>query len=350
MRALPPRVADTAITFVVVVVTVVPMVWPQPREWWILLLALAASLPVFWRRRAPLLITLLLGVAMTFLVLWEKPYLPWGPLVGIYTIADLSPRWARLVSVPVVALAVIVSLALPAENAETYRVVGTAFVAAYALGTSTRARRERALRLEQERATAVERERTRIARDMHDIVTHSVGRMVVQAEAGAVVVHADPARAVGVFDTIADTGRQALTELRGLLATLREPSGGLREPQPDLDALPALLLRSDLDVTLASEGEPRPIAAGAEVAVYRIVQEALTNVLRHAGTTKATVRLRWTEGGLEVEVADEGKGGKAKGGFGLVGMSERAAAFGGTVRAGPGINGGFVVKAVFPVG
>ncbi|MFI6322649.1 sensor histidine kinase [Nonomuraea sp. NPDC050556] len=347
MRELPPRVIDAAITVVVVAATVLPMMWPQPPAWWIVGLGLAASLPVLWRRRWPLSTALVVGVAITVLVTWEKPYLPWGPLVGIYTIADLAPRWARLLAVPVVAAGVAVSLILPAENAETYRVIGTAFVAAYALGTSARANRERALRIEQERATAIERERTRIARDMHDIVTHSVGRMVVQAETGPLVLK-DEARAVAAFDAIADTGREALTELRGLLSALRRP--GEPEPQPGLEGLPGLLDRSGLDATLTTEGEPRPIAAGAGVAVYRIVQEALTNVLRHAGTKRVTVRLRWSDERLEVEVADKGRGGPRKDGFGLVGMGERAAAVGGTLDAGPGAAGGFVVKAAFPVG
>ncbi|MEV4223233.1 histidine kinase, partial [Nonomuraea sp. NPDC049725] len=244
---------------------------------------------------------------------------------------------------------------------ETFRLVGIAFVAAYALGTSARASRsrtaeltERARRLEQEHVAAVAEERARIARDMHDIITHAVGLMVVQAEAGPVVVRSDAPRAEAVFDAIADTGRGALTELRGLLAALRTSAVPVGEDlgpvQPRLDGLASLAGRSGLDVDITVEGERRPVPAGLEAAVYRIVQEALTNVRKHAGVDAVRLRLRWTAQDLVVELADEG-GGPARGGsgYGLIGMRERAAACGGTLTAGPGPAGGYVVRAVFPL-
>ncbi|MFI6790559.1 sensor histidine kinase [Nonomuraea sp. NPDC050383] len=351
MPVLSSRTTEAAITGAVTVATVGPLLVPEPRAWWIVALGFLASAPVWWRRRAPMATGLLVGAAMTVMVMWEKPFLPFGPLVAVYTVAELSPLRVRMAAVPIVAATVGVSLALPAEDDQTVRLIGTAFVAAYALGTSARARHsrlaelaERARRLEQEHIAAVAGERTRIARDMHDIVTHSVGLMVVQAEAGPL----DPVRAEAAFEAIAETGRGALVELRGLLAALRSAGGDLVEPR--LDGLPGLLERTGLETTLTVEGDPRPITGGVEAAAYRIVQEALTNVLKHAGTPAVHVRVRWGEQGLEVEIADGGGGPSGhSGGYGLAGMRERAAACGGTLHAGSGDNGGFVVRAAFPV-
>ena len=167
--------------------------------------------------------------------------MPYGPLVCTYTFAELAPPVLRAIGGVVLAVGVVVSLALPHESVDTFGYVITSYVAAYALGVGTRARRaqreaveERTRRLEEERATAVAEERTRIARDMHDIVTHSVGLMVVQAEAGPLVVRSDPARAEAAFEAIADTGREAIGQLRQILGALRGTAE--REPQPGLDA------------------------------------------------------------------------------------------------------------------
>lgn len=353
LRSLPPGQVDAGVTALVTAATVLPTLLPEPQPWWAVVLAVLASVPVLWRRRAPVRVAVVVGVAMTGLVVWQAPLLPYGPLVAVYTIAALSPPVLRLLSIPVVGVAVVASLLPAHEGEDTYRLLGTAFAAAYALGASTRARVERVRRLEQERETAAARERTRIARDMHDIVTHSVGLMVVQAEAGPLVTRSDPARADAAFDAIADTGRGALTQLRGLLTTLRT-AGGDHDPQPGLAALPELVARTGhtgLAVTLTADGEPRPVTADVGVATYRIVQEALTNVLRHADADTAHVRLRWTATALEVEVTDDGRAVHASpvGGHGLAGMRERVAACGGTLRAGPDTRG-FVVAATLPVG
>lgn len=360
---------DGALAVGVVLATVIPLLLPAPNPWWIIGLGLLASAPVGWRRRAPMVVAVVVGAAMSVLVTWEKPLLPFGPLLAVYTIADLSPRWKRLAAIPLIVVAVGASLVLPGENDETYRLVGTAFVAAYALGTSVRASRsraaeltERARRQEQEHIAAAAEERTRIARDMHDIITHSVGLMVVQAETGPVVMRSAPDKAEAVFDAIADMGRGALAELRGVLAALRTPGEGGgpvwghadERPgeslfQPRLANLPALLDRSGLDVVSTTAGTPRPVAESVEAAVYRIVQEALTNVRKHAGTRAVRLALTWGER-LTVEIADDGRGPGERGGYGLAGMRERAAACGGTLRAEAGRSGGFVVTAEFPLG
>jgi signal transduction histidine kinase len=359
IRRLPSRGLDIAVTVATTAATVGPVL--VSRAWWAVALALLASVPVLWRRRAPVGVTAVVGLAMTALVIvGHKPLLPYGPLVGVYTIAAVSAPRVRLSALPIIAAAVYVSLVVPHDNLDAYRAVGTAFVAAYALGTSARAHRaqtaelaERDHRLAQERAMASAQERTRIARDMHDIVTHSVGLMVVQAEAGPLVIRPDPARAEAVFDAIADTGRGALAQLRGALGALRSDENELREPRPGLAALPGLIERTrrvGLNVNLTSDGAPRPVAANVDVAVFRIVQEALTNVMRHADARTVQVRLRWVDTALEVEVVDDGKGADGvTGGHGLVGMRDRTAACGGTLQAGPGRDG-FVVAATLPVG
>ncbi|MBB6471647.1 sensor histidine kinase [Sphaerisporangium rubeum] len=362
------RAVDGVLAAGVVLATVVPLLLPEPSPWWIIGLGLLASVPVGWRRRAPMVVAVVVGAAMSVLVMWEKPLLPFGPLLAVYTIAELSPTWKRLVAVPAIVVAVGISLVVPGENGETYRLVGTAFVAAYALGTSVRASRsraaeliERARRLEQEHIAAAAEERTRIARDMHDIITHSVGLMVVQAEAGPVVVRGDPGKAEAVFDAIADVGRGALDELREVLTTLRSPGEGGRPVcghagerlseslfQPRLVNLPVLLERSGLDVVSTTSGTPRPVAGSVEAAVYRIVQEALTNVRKHAGTRAVHLALIWRER-LTVEITDDGRGPGERGGYGLVGMRERVAACGGTLRTEAGRSGGFTVRAEFPL-
>ncbi|MCP2335666.1 sensor histidine kinase [Actinomadura rupiterrae] len=349
--------ADVAVTAAVTAATAVPALGGGPA---VLLLALLASVPVLWRRSAPLPVGIVVGTAMTGLVLWEKPFLPYGPLVAVYTIAAESGARTRIASIPLIGVGVYISLALPHEDSEVYRSLAALFVAAYALGTGTRARRARAAelaererRLAGEREAAAERERARIARDMHDIVTHSVGIMVVQAETGPVVLAASPARAEAVFESIADTGRGALTQLRSVLGTLRpaEPSG----PAPGLDTLPDLVegaRRAGLDAVLDVPDPVPDVPPAVAVAAYRIVQEALTNTIRHAGASKVAVRLRPAGGGLRVEVRDDGSGSSGKGsGRGLVGMRERAAACGGTLHAGPVAGGrGFAVEAVLPMG
>ncbi|MFI9564470.1 histidine kinase [Streptomyces rishiriensis] len=354
-----PRIVDPLVALAVTLATVAPVL-PSPGHWWMAPLALSASAPVLWRRRAPVPITLVVGAATTALVLWQKPLLlPWGPLVGVYSVAALSRPLVRLVSLPITVAAVYVSLALPRENADVYPLMGTAFFAAFALGTAEQARRsqaaehaERARRLEQERTAAVLRERARIARDMHDVVTHSVGLMVVQAEAGPFARRGESDATDGrdaqteAFDRIADTGRAALTHLRALLGVLREMPAGA--PQPGLATIKDLVRAFELPVRLTVEGAPRTVPPEVGVAAYRIVQEALTNVRKHAAAGAVAVRVRWG-GDLEIEIADDGRGGTPRpGGLGIIGMHERATTCGGTVRAGPGPRG-FTVVARFPV-
>ncbi|MEW9528592.1 sensor histidine kinase [Microbispora sp. NPDC049125] len=361
--------------------------------WWKVVLALAASVPLLWRRRAPVRVAVLVGVATTGLSLAQAmPPLPYGALAGTYTVAALSPlRW-QLPAVACWAVSLAVSFAVPGEPLDSLGYVGMAFVTAYALGMGARAHRaevaaleERAHRLEEESAAAAARERERIVRDMHDILTHSVGMMIVQAEAGVLTVRPQPDRAEAAFEAIGRTGREAVGQLRHIFGVLRagtarvEPSPGL----DDLDRLAEQVRRAGLTVTVESRGPARPVSAEVGVTAYRLVQESLTNVVRHSGATEVRVRLDWSRDELRIEVADDGRGqdgghGPAAsvarrtaesrgghdakgtgdghdlegtgGGQGLAGMRERVTACGGTVRAGPGGAGGFTVVASLPIG
>jgi signal transduction histidine kinase len=284
----------------------------------------------------------------------------------------------------VAAVVVVVVLTLPRADAD---VVDAAFVSlglagAWVLGDRARVQRaltaelqERALRLERERAEearrAVATERARIARELHDVVAHHVSMMVVQAEAGPVVVERDPARAAGAFEAIAATGRQALVEMRRLLGVLRGDGDGdaapSLAPQPGLAQVPSLVEqvgRTGLRVELVVEGPEAPLPAGVDLSAYRIVQEALTNAMRHGGPGRARVLVRYGQDDLELQIhngvgsasgrqpgdSDRQDRRSGRSGQGLIGMRERVALFGGELRAGSGSNGGFTVEARLPIG
>jgi signal transduction histidine kinase len=221
------------------------------------------------------------------------------------------------------------------------------FVAgAWVLGDNARVRRERQ---EESARRAVADERARIARELHDVVTHNVSVMVVQAAAGNDVFDDHPEKAREALQAVEETGREALGELRRLIDVV---SGG-NAPQPGLDRLDALVeqvRRAGVHVDLTVEGTPRELPAALDLSAYRIVQESLTNTLRHAHASRATVRVRYTDAAVELEVADDGVGaGSTDGGLGLVGMRERVALFRGELRAGSRPGGGFAVHASLPL-
>lgn len=229
---------------------------------------------------------------------------------------------------------------------------------------STRRAVEAEVAAAEQAMAAVLAERTRIARELHDIVAHSVSTMVVQAGAAEQVVGEDPELARRALAAIRSTGADALGEMRRVVAMLRDDEAGVGgavadlAPQPGLDGLPALVAASraaGLDVTLEVRGVPQPLPAGLELTGYRVVQEALTNARRHAGTASVRVLVEHDRAELRLEVADDGPGGavatrpRAPGqGHGLVGMRERVAMYGGRVEAGPAAGGGFVVRVVLP--
>ncbi|MFF6899750.1 sensor histidine kinase [Streptomyces hydrogenans] len=361
--AAHPWAVDAGLALLVQAAVTMPFVVPRPPElepatWSAYGLTALTVLPLVWRRRAPMAVLLaVLATSALYRLALEGPGqpLPYQGLLCVYTIAVLAPAWQRAVTAGLLLVAVPVSVWLNTQSARELTFSLFVFAAAYVLGRLTDAR-QRAHLVEAERAAG--RERARIAREMHDILSHAVSLMIVQAEAGPVAVRRAPERAEAAFEAISATGRDAMDQLRRMLGVLRdEDSGDGRSPQPDLAELPALLDRvraGGLDVRYETSGGlaglPAPLAATA----YRIAQEALTNTVRHARARTATVRIDRSGALLTVLVRDDGRGprtapGRAAG-HGLAGMRERAAAHGGTATAGPGPDGrGFEVRAELPV-
>ncbi|MEU7004740.1 sensor histidine kinase [Nonomuraea sp. NPDC046570] len=203
---------------------------------------------------------------------------------------------------------------------------------------------------------AVGEERARIARELHDIVAHSVSVMTMQTGGVRLMLRSDQERERQALTTVEEAGRGALDELQRMLGLLRGPHSDALPPQAGLERLDDLLEQvrsSGLDVTLDVLGEPAPLPAGLDLSAYRIIQESLTNTLKHAGPTRAMVTISYPPGELRLEIVDhgprEGRPASAKGGgHGLIGMRERAALFRGTLTAGPLAAGGYSVRAVLP--
>lgn len=340
--------------------------------WHAYALVAAASLPLIWRRRWPFTTALIVAVAaITYDRVPDLPsqHLQYGTLIGVYTVADRGPALVRR-WLPVLSL-----VGLLAAGTSVHDLLfGNMFpllslLTAYVLGCSARTRRAYAAALEAragqlarerdlEADRAALRERERIAREMHDILGHAVSLMVVQAEAGPVVVRRDPDRAVAAFDAIADAGRDAMAQLRRLLGLLAPTddagADGSRAPHDGVETLPELVARvreTGLDVVLTASGTPAPLPADASLAVYRLVQESLTNTVKHARAARAEVRLTWSRDALDVAVADDGTaadGASSGGGYGLVGLARRVEAAGGVFAGGPKPGGGgFRVTALF---
>jgi signal transduction histidine kinase len=202
---------------------------------------------------------------------------------------------------------------------------------------------------------AVVEERARIARELHDVIAHHVSMIVLQAGAERSILDESNASTREVLLTVEESGRSALTEMRRLLGILRDDRSEPLAPQPGLDDVPTLvgqLREAGLPVELQIEGDPRELPVGIQLSAYRIVQEALTNALKHAGNARARVNVRYGADSLELEIADDGGGVAARapgGGHGLVGMRERVALYGGRFQANRSPGGGFVVKAALPL-
>lgn len=219
-------------------------------------------------------------------------------------------------------------------------------------------RRSTARDEEQQRRRAAEHavaaERLRLAQDLHDVVSHNVGMIAVQAGAADVLLEKDPAGSRESLQAIENGARETLLELRRLLGLLREDDPEPLTRRTTLTELPCLtepLGRAGVEVSLQASGEPVPLTRDVEVAAYRLVQEALTNVVAHAGRCRVEVTLRYSPDSLGVDVVDDGtaRAGSSRGGYGLTGIRERVAALGGTVTAGPQSSGGFAVRALFPL-
>jgi signal transduction histidine kinase len=270
-----------------------------------------------------------------------------------------STRWFAI-GFASVGLSDLAPLAVSSRNASNSFLFGVITLGVMLLVRRVLGDRERRLALaEREREVAareaVVAERARIARELHDAIAHNVSMMVVQAGAERRVLDEEQSSTREVLETVEEIGRGALTEMRRLVGMLRSDETDPLAPQPGLDDLPQLVTQvreAGLPVELSIEGERRELPVGLELSAFRIVQEALTNALKHAGDARATVRVRYGPDSLELEIVDDGAGAEAQaegGGHGLVGMRERVALYGGRFEADRRAAGGFTVRALLPI-
>jgi signal transduction histidine kinase len=329
-----------------------------PLAW---VLAAAASAPLVVRRRAPIpVLAAVGGVVVVFAFLGNGAAADTALALAAYTVAAHEP-WRRVATfgLPIALVAELVSQIA----AQTHRnwvevVVGATFgIGLPILIGRIVFNRRRRIALDRELAAreAVATERTQIARELHDVVAHSMSVMIVQAGAARTVIGRDPAAAQEAIARVEETGRAGLAEMRRLIGVLTDadeaastaPMPGLAQLDPLLDTVRA----AGLPVELMRTGTPRVLPVGADLAAYRVIQESLTNALKHAGPANARVSLDFASDRLTIEVADDGRGRPAEPGIGhgLIGMRERVGVFGGTLTTGDRPGGGFVVRAEIPV-
>jgi signal transduction histidine kinase len=359
LRSPPPVIVDLFVVLVVVVLTALTGIAGaagQDRVPEAILFTLASSLPLLLRRRWPLAV-----LAVVCVVPLASPVdLPYAlpAVVALYTVAANRSRIETVAAAgAVVTAALVYSIAggdridVPGDIVALLLLLAVAA----AIGLYIGGKRMSITTLEQEREQLAERavaeERVRIAQELHDVIAHNVSLIVVQAQAlGA--TH-DDARVKDATGDIADLGRRTMAEMHRTLRLLRASEDGpILAPQPGLADLEELLKRSraaGLPVELAVEGAPRRLAQSIDLSAFRIVQEALTNVVKHAGRARTAVTIAYGPEALELTIVDSGDGRRSDtaGGHGLIGMRERTALFGGTLTAGAR-PGGFEVRASLP--
>ena len=332
------------------------------------------TVPIALRRYRPLAVLVVtVSAAVLITIFTSQAQFPVGVLIALYTVASRCERAVSIRAAEWVALPITLGV-LVNNGFHLGRVIPelAVFAIAWVIGDNIRTRRaylaqleERAARLEREREErderAVAEERTRIARELHDVIAHNVSVMVVQASAGEELFDTDPDRARESLSAVAATGRAALTELRRLLGVIRAEEGSdaaaSYTPQPGieyLDELVAQVRETGLAVELSVLGQPRALPEGVGLCAYRIVQEALTNTLKHADASRAQVSVRYVDDALELQVLDDGHGAPATangehGGHGLIGMRERVALFGGELTARSRVDHGYEVCARLPL-
>ena len=379
-RSIQPGV-DWAIAIVIAAVGLADVLvnsFFQPR-WLAVIVTLVAFVPLGVRRRFPLAVLTTVGAASLVLELViGNPKNPdqfglevlvaW--LIAAYSAGAYTKGRRHLAAVGIGLLIAVVwiagSLALGASNENTVPAVLLCAVV-WMVGRAVRRRDvqvevldDRARQLEREREgkvrALVAEERTRIARELHDVVAHSVSVMVVQAQAGPRLEN-DPQRTAATFESIESSGREALVELRRLLGILRTEDKQLAVgPQPGLASLEGLIEQvraAGLPVELRTEGDRAVLPPGLDLSAYRIIQEALTNTLKHAGPAHAQVVVRYSNAAVELEIVDNGLGAPSAvngAGHGLIGMRERTALYGGRLEVGGRPGGGYSVRAQLPLG
>ena len=368
-----PRTLDVALTAAVCVAAVTEALLLEtiggPR-WLNVLVAAAMSLLLLWRRTHPVATAVALGVIAVPAAAWltepSELVATFFPLLILaYGGGRYAERRAGVIVLAVLMAAVAGVVMASGQTASDLFFPWVLVIVCWLAGRTVRLRLRHAAELHEAAALATEQrerearqavadERRRIAREMHDVVAHSISIMVVQAGGARRILATDPERAERAAARIRHAGSDALAEMDVLLGVLEAVPG--RETAATLDTLDELVVRTreaGLPVTLEIHGTRRPLPAGAEQAVYRVVQEALTNAIKHAGGARTRVELRWGEDGLELRVADAGDGGPgprlAGAGHGLIGMRERMRAHGGELEAGPRPGGGFEVVARLPL-
>jgi len=325
------------------------------------LVAPAITAPIAVRRPYPFLVGTgvpLVGALHHYL--WDAQFVgyPIATFCALYALtAWTQPRQFAIGFTLVIAVYLGASIGTPfPNNGVTFAVVTAVVMLLVRRVLGDRERRARVAERERDLAAreAVVGERARIARELHDAIAHNVSMMVVQAGAERRVLD-DTGSTREVLETIERIGRGALTEMRRLVGMLRSDAADELAPQPGLGDLPTLVTQvreAGLPVELHVEGEPRELPVGIELSAYRIVQEALTNALKHAGEARASVHVRYGADSLELEIADDGRGGQApaaSAGHGLAGMRERVALYGGRLDAGRRPSGGFAVRVLLPI-
>jgi signal transduction histidine kinase len=393
---LPPRMQDLALAMALAVYNVASLI-PETRQlklpYVAFLLVVLQALPLTWRRRWPVAMFFAVGLPRSVydqLGIGFAP-IPLGPAIAYYTVMDRCSTRVR-VALSVLLIAGIIEGQATPGHTEPYDffVAVLQFAVAGTLGILSRTRRAylqaveaRAAEAEAERerqvALAAAQERARIARELHDVVAHHVSLMAVQSEAAAALLPDRPAEASKSVEIIGQTARDALTQLRRLLGVLRGPADvygrAATSPSPSISELDEVLgqvRQAGIAVHLRVEGSPSKLPPGVDLTAYRIVQEALTNAVKHSGAGEAAVTVRYEPGYVTVSVTDTGNaavavtldrtarparpdppGGAAarpvvSGGFGLAGIAERVASCGGRLTVGPGDAGGFAVTARLP--
>jgi signal transduction histidine kinase len=337
--------------------------------------AAGVTLPLAWRRSLPLMVAPLMVAFVAWQALLGGDLLENAvtPIVtiplAIYSMGVLLGRRSSAIVFAFTA-GVLLVVAATSDDRSADMIVFFLLIAGgpYLVGRVVNARiqlarelRAKASRLERDQEEkqklAVAEERARIAREMHDVVAHNVSVMVVQASAARRMIDHDPDRAREALSSVEHTGREALAEMRRMLDVLRvEDERAALAPQPSIDELEALIdlaREAGLQVELEVEGERRRVSSGVDLSAFRIVQEALSNTIKHAGAANARVRLRFGDDEMEVDVVDDGHGVRPRDdngkGHGLVGMRERVAMLGGRLEAGYRANGGFEVRATLPL-
>lgn len=369
LRRVDPLIWDSLLAAAIVIGSVIgavigerastdPARGPVGPEAYVLLVGGSAALAV--RRRWPIAVLVVVSVASIALASVNGAFdLVFPVVLATYTAAAHvdRERFIRL-SLPISVVGTISALVVAYPDTNWVEVMISATFAAGLPMLFGRIgfNRRRRIAVDRERAAhdAVVEERARIARELHDVVAHAMSVMVVQAGAARRVLDDAPDTAKEAIARIESTGRDGLAEMRRLIGMLKsDGTEAHRAPQPGLGQLDALLETvrgAGVPVETATQGAPRQLPSGLDLVAYRIVQEALTNVMKHAGPASARVLLRWGDAALDLEVADDGRGPliSTEGGLGLLGMRERVALYGGSIDTGPRPGGGFAVRAHLP--